>query len=60
MAVLTQFYLERAAAARHDADRACLANERKRWSRAADAWDALAARADRTANASARRAREHA
>lgn len=60
MTELARFYLDRAAAARLDAEQATLANARERWTRAADAWDALAARADRTANAKAKRAVEHA
>ena len=43
-----EFYLERAAAARRDADEATLANVRDRCMRAAAAWDEMAARAART------------
>jgi hypothetical protein len=43
-----EFYLERAAAARRDADEATLANVRERCLRAAAAWDEMAARAART------------
>ncbi len=42
-----EFYLERAAAARRDADAASLANVRDRCLRAAAAWEAMAARAHR-------------
>lgn len=42
------FYRERAAAARRDADAATLANVRDRCMRAAIAWDEMAARAERT------------
>src|SRR6187431_324059 len=43
-----EFYLERAAAARRDAEEATLANVRERCMRAAAAWDEMAARAART------------
>ena len=43
-----EFYLERAAAARRDAEEATLANVRDRCMRAAAAWDEMAARAART------------
>ncbi len=43
-----EFYLERAAAARRDADEAVLDNVRNRCLRAAAAWDEMAARAART------------
>ncbi|HWT11975.1 MAG TPA: hypothetical protein VN231_04415 [Allosphingosinicella sp.] len=43
-----EFYRERAAAARRDADEATLANVRERCMRAAAAWDEMAARAART------------
>jgi hypothetical protein len=43
-----EFYLERASAARRDADEATLANVRDRCLRAAAAWDEMAARAART------------
>ena len=43
-----EFYLERAAAARRDADAANLANVRDRCLRAAAAWDEMASRAART------------
>ena len=43
-----EFYLERAAAARRDADEATLANVRERCLRAAAAWEEMAARAART------------
>lgn len=43
-----EFYLERAAAARRDAEAATLANVRERCMRAAKAWDEMAARAART------------
>ena len=43
-----EFYSERAAAARRDADAASLDNVRDRCLRAAAAWDAMAARAART------------
>lgn len=43
-----EFYLERAQAARRDAEAATLANVRERSLRAAAAWDAMAARAART------------
>ena len=48
MSAQLDFYLARAAAARSDADEAVLANVRDRALRAADAWDAMAARAQRT------------
>lgn len=43
-----EFYLERATAARRDADAATLTNVRDRCLRAAAAWDEMAARAART------------
>ena len=43
-----EFYLERAAAARRDAQEATLANVRDRCLRAAAAWEEMAARAART------------
>ena len=43
-----EFYLERAAAARRDANEATLANVRDRSLRAAAAWEEMAARAART------------
>ena len=43
-----EFYLERAAAARRDANEATLANVRERSLRAAAAWEEMAARAART------------
>ena len=43
-----EFYLERAAAARRDAEEATLSNVRERCLRAAAAWDEMAARAART------------
>ena len=43
-----EFYLERATAARRDADEATLANVRDRCLRAAAAWEEMAARAART------------
>ena len=43
-----EFYVERAAAARRDAEAANLANVRDRCLRAAAAWEAMAARAART------------
>ena len=43
-----EFYLERAAAARRDAEDATLSNVRERCLRAAAAWDEMAARAART------------
>ncbi len=43
-----EFYLERAAAARRDADDAVLDNVRDRCLRAAAAWDEMASRAART------------
>lgn len=43
-----EFYLERAAAARREAEAATLANVRDRCLRAAAAWDEMAARAART------------
>ena len=43
-----EFYLERAAAARRDADAATLVNVRDRCLRAAAAWDEMASRAART------------
>ena len=43
-----EFYLERASAARRDAEAATLANVRDRCLRAAAAWDEMAARAART------------
>ena len=43
-----EFYLERAAAARREAEAATLANVRDRSLRAAAAWDEMAARAART------------
>jgi len=62
MSTQHEFYLERAASARRDADAACLANVRERCLRAAAAWDAMAARAARTermrAETEARKARE--
>lgn len=48
MSLAANFYLDRAAEARRDADGAPLANVRERWLRAADAWDVMAARAVRT------------
>ena len=42
------FYLERAAAARREAEAATLSNVRERCLRAALAWDEMAARAART------------
>jgi hypothetical protein len=43
-----EFYLERAAASRREADAATLSNVRDRCLRAAAAWDEMAARAART------------
>jgi hypothetical protein len=43
-----EFYVERAAAARREAEAATLANVRERSLRAAAAWDEMAARAART------------
>ena len=43
-----EFYLERAAASRREAEAATLANVRERCLRAAAAWDEMAARAART------------
>ena len=43
-----EFYLERAAAARREAEAATLDNVRDRCLRAAKAWDEMAARAART------------
>ena len=43
-----EFYLERAAASRREAEAATLANVRDRCLRAAAAWDEMAARAART------------
>ena len=43
-----EFYLERAAASRRDAEEATLANVRDRCMRAAAAWEEMAARAART------------
>ena len=43
-----EFYLERAAAARREANEATLDNVRERCLRAAAAWDEMAARAART------------
>jgi len=43
-----EFYLERAAAARREADDAILLNVRERCERAAAAWDEMASRAART------------
>lgn len=43
-----EFYAERAADARRDADAATLANVRERCLRAADAWEAMAVRSART------------
>lgn len=43
-----EFYIERAAAARREAEAATLANVRDRCLRAAAAWDEMAARAART------------
>ncbi|MGQ0558605.1 MAG: hypothetical protein ACT4OE_03320 [Sphingosinicella sp.] len=43
-----EFYLERAAAARRDADEATLVNVRDRCLRAAAAWEEMASRAART------------
>lgn len=42
------FFLARAAEARRDADAASLANVRDRCLRAADAWDVMAERAERS------------
>jgi hypothetical protein len=43
-----EFYLERAAASRREAEAATLSNVRERCLRAAAAWDEMAARAART------------
>ena len=43
-----EFFLARAAEARGDADSADLANVRERCLRAAEAWEGMAARAERT------------
>ena len=48
-----QFYRDRAAAARLDAEATPLANVRERWLHAAAAWDAMAARLARTERARA-------
>jgi hypothetical protein len=60
MSVQHDFYQTRAAEARADADKASLANVRERCIRAAEAWEAMAARAQRTdthrANAAAAKA----
>ena len=57
-----QFYVERAAEARRDAENANLANVRDRCLRAAAAWDQMAARVARTermrAETAARKAEE--
>jgi len=57
-----EFYLERAAAARRDADDATLTNVRERCLRAAAAWEEMASRAARTermrAETEARKAHE--
>jgi hypothetical protein len=42
------FFRERAAAARRDAEAASLDNVRERWRCAADAWDKMADRIERT------------
>jgi hypothetical protein len=60
MSVQHDFYMARANEARADADKASLDNVRDRCLRAAAAWDAMAARAQRTdthrANAAAAKA----
>jgi len=48
MSAAHDFYTERAAQARRDADTALLANVRERWLCAAAAWEVMAARAART------------
>jgi len=60
MSVQHDFYQARATEARADADKASLANVKERCIRAAEAWEAMAARARRTdthrANAAAAKA----
>lgn len=48
MSAQHDFYVTRAAEARVDADKANLTNVRERCLRAAEAWDAMAARAHRS------------
>jgi hypothetical protein len=48
MSATQQFYQDRAAAARDDADRAPLDNVRARFLRAAEAWEVMASRLART------------
>ena len=53
MGVTLQFYRDRAAQARRDAEGASLDNVRDRWLCAADAWDVMATRLARTERARA-------
>jgi hypothetical protein len=48
MSVQHDFYTARASEARADADKASLANVKERCLRAAEAWEVMAARAQRT------------